>query len=1106
MIHLTGPLTSQARIGKKPSYNFLSFSHHNSNITSGNIEESPVFQIDSNGKLFSSSGSALFGSATSSSSSVAAISKEDGVIIDTSLSLKGNLFFSPRLLHARWSEKEEQWQVSLSLSSVANYLILQKDPSSSSSSSSSKKSAKDERIKVILDFASPAGISREELLSSFLGKTMILTNNDGFPVIFDSSLDKKDSTMTGATNEQLIIPSKATVFLLFNGVSFINIESLKAPMSHLSNIESFTAKNDLTFGNITLTVGKVVSTALSPSSLLFVDKYGSLSEHKGKLSYTKGILSSPSLKFDRLASSFDGQGNEINNVQLKNPKILNGMIQANEITLLGSGLTPGQPHTSLAGVAYFNEKGQLMSSKTMSLEPMTHHLIIKELHSSIDGNSHFLKNINIVGTKEEGGVGEGSHLMNINSGDFQHLYLSYAKTPTSPSTIVDGGEGDADLSSSFSSNSSHRNPYHGSLLFIDGNRGGEVLPLSSSILSVDTTSSTLSIQRLSLDARGGMISSLNMNGHSIVNAHIESSSFSNIHSLSVSDLIIESFKEAAGAGRSNDEEGISGRKGHRLVYTNSAGHLSTFTSFESEIEIPNLRVNNLQFSSGKVDFHHNLLSNVRFDSSTIDYGKPSLLTVKSLVIESNEVKNQRLADDEVEEGGEREKEREKRGKYEKHFLFSSSSGEVMIIPGFLVNNHANYIDFSSATASTASSTSSGYTVKMKELEISSGGNVKFLNADLLPTIDNTLSDRDRDFSLSSSSSSSKVLLPLGIDNGNHGKLSYLSSLSLKSLEISSKLILKEGSEVILSPSFSSSSTTTATAALSSSGLLGVDSNGKIVKITTSSSTTAGEEEETAHKINARFFNLSSSSLHNDHLLKTSSLVVRKELSFGSSFLSSHSLLSLSPSADHLLTVDASSGKVHSYPFILIHPGKMTGSVGNKVKEGGSSLTPSSSSVGGGLRLNYLSSLSPASGDRLVIEYASIEKSDLISSTITDATAISTSTLVVSDFTELRSDVTIGRSLAVFGSVSGSGAYVDTSDLRLKSNIRKAFLSQKEDNLEVRAKEEKESEGMSHRQGKIRRESALDIIDQLEVVSSLFLSYLVSCHVLSSPSSFSLFCI
>lgn len=59
--------------------------------------------------------------------------------------------------------------------------------------------------------------------------------------------------------------------------------------------------------------------------------------------------------------------------------------------------------------------------------------------------------------------------------------------------------------------------------------------------------------------------------------------------------------------------------------------------------------------------------------------------------------------------------------------------------------------------------------------------------------------------------------------------------------------------------------------------------------------------------------------------------------------------------------------------------------------------------------------------------------------VEDAPEVSTEQLTVRDLSDLRGDVVVGGSVNVRGSVIGRGPYVDSSDARLKTNIRPAFV-------------------------------------------------------------------
>ena len=116
----------------------------------------------------------------------------------------------------------------------------------------------------------------------------------------------------------------------------------------------FEADNDLSVGNVTLSVGRLQSTALSSrGAVLVVGPQGLLTEtEKLVFDSKKGVLNVPALQFERLAGGFNAKGYEVSNAVLTNARLTGAAVSATEFKLEGGGAAGG-------GLAYFNARGVL---------------------------------------------------------------------------------------------------------------------------------------------------------------------------------------------------------------------------------------------------------------------------------------------------------------------------------------------------------------------------------------------------------------------------------------------------------------------------------------------------------------------------------------------------------------------------------------------------------------------------------------------------------------------------------------------------------------------------------------------------------------------------
>ena len=891
------------------NYNVLSFAKED---PAGIKPRQSIFQVKQDGHIESAAGAHFQGAA--------------GVTMDTPLTLRDKLTLRQEVVEAAWDG--QKWTARVPAS--ASYVILRKAAATLIDANAAQP------IAVSFDF----GALSQEDLSREAGRTMIFSNAD-------TASSAVLSPSASAGGGELSVPAETTILLVFNGRGWTDLHALKAPMTSLTRIQRLEAAADLHIGNHSLSAARFQATAATPGSVLFVGKNSFLSEHRGKFTYSRGVLTAPALKIDKLAGGLDGQGHEATNLLLTNAKLTGASVQASEFFLQGQSL----------GLAFFNAKGQLQSSPALALDE-DNQLVIRELLADVAGHGRTIRDVKI----------SSAELTDVTDGQFARLHLG--PTPSSSQSASSPASTTSTTSSSSSSTS-------GAVLVLD--ELNEVLPASTAHLRYDAAAGRLSVANISI---GSLVGPVHGNGQTVSAITLTASNLTAIGSVSTAEIVVESLRSADASQQSMT----------RLVYTDATGRLQAYTTAETEIEIPHLLVHRLSFAPGPVDFQGRTLSNLRLDAASVDFGRPAELVVRSLVVEGNEVKNAKA-------GG--------LDQDEDHFLFSQPSGRLAILPGLTINSKGRRLSFADFSLAAA------------ELQTAA---LRFPTPHGLETLGLGQAD------------SVAPSAPLGL-NEKTGRVGLLAAAGLQELTVSSRLVLAEGAEVFFEQKRRHAAASSTSSA--SSGLLGVDAAGRLVKISAAADSPDGRlrpSKEAA--INGQFRDLAAVTASSE---RSSAEVVEVEaaLLLGQKFLASHNLVAGSggrgaggSSHGHLLGVDG-AGRVGAEAKVRL------------------------SYEDHSLRLNHLQPFE--AGDRLLIESARLEKSELVGSAVTAAPSVSTNTLTVHNFAEFRSDATVMGSLMVYGSVSGSGAYIDTSDRRFKRNIRNVT-------------------------------AALDLIDQLQAVSPLSLFY------------------
>ena len=125
------------------------------------------------------------------------------------------------------------------------------------------------------------------------GRVLVITNSDESPTIGDAE-----------------IPPKTSVLFVYDGKRFASIDSLRAPMQHLTGVQSLQANADLDIGNHTFSAAAFAfspgKSEIPKNSLLFAGAGGLIKGNNG-LSYSKGTLKVSAISVDTIQSNVDFQ-------------------------------------------------------------------------------------------------------------------------------------------------------------------------------------------------------------------------------------------------------------------------------------------------------------------------------------------------------------------------------------------------------------------------------------------------------------------------------------------------------------------------------------------------------------------------------------------------------------------------------------------------------------------------------------------------------------------------------------------------------------------------------------------------------------------------------
>ena len=165
----------------------------------------------------------------------------------------------------------------------------------------------------------------------YMGQILIILNKDMQPTL----------------NPQ--VPSGAGVVFIYDGDNWIDIQSLKVPSSHITDVEELTAANDLHIGNVTIEMGRLKLMNYKKSGLIYMGINGVVSTND-KITFTRNTLSTPAIKAERLAADIDVHGHIVKNAYIVDSKLRNTTI-----------INPDISFPDLKGFAYFAKGGDLRS-------------------------------------------------------------------------------------------------------------------------------------------------------------------------------------------------------------------------------------------------------------------------------------------------------------------------------------------------------------------------------------------------------------------------------------------------------------------------------------------------------------------------------------------------------------------------------------------------------------------------------------------------------------------------------------------------------------------------------------------------------------------------
>eukprot|EP01039_Chlorochromonas_danica_P010844 gene10844-12054_t len=221
------------------------------------------------------------------------------------------------------------------------------------------------------------------------------------------------------------LPPESLLLLVYEGPGqWTDLQAMQNRAQELLSIKKLTAMNDLDIGNYSLAAEKFVSRSLTPGHIVYVDRHRRLSCDSDRLTYVKGVLTAPALKTLRLAGSLDAKGHEISHAILSEAKI--GAISVTTSSLTFS--TPAALRSSSSPSSTNFEGGVAYVNRQGVLQVSNALQMIDLGDGKVDVTlTNLYSDLFLHGHKLHDGVFYGGDLKAVKQAEIDHLHLSVSE-------------------------------------------------------------------------------------------------------------------------------------------------------------------------------------------------------------------------------------------------------------------------------------------------------------------------------------------------------------------------------------------------------------------------------------------------------------------------------------------------------------------------------------------------------------------------------------------------------------------------------------------------------------------------------------------------------